>query len=120
MISAKKPSIWVEKSFYEIISFDMHSTAKLSPLPILKKNFFKKNHLFLKEDPNFGCFEKFHYFSPSLREIYNFMIKNFTIRIVISVIILPDTDIPTSSIGKLAFEPENFPILSAKNFTIRV
>ena len=49
LIFTKKLSIQVEKgNFQEIISFDGHSTAHFSPLPILKKKssfFFKKNQI---------------------------------------------------------------------------
>ena len=100
----------------------MHSTAKLSPLQILKKfNFFSGKTIYLSKKTQ--ILDVLRDLTISVHLCGKFTVswlKNFTFRIVISVIILPDTDIRTSSLGKLAFEPEIFPILSAKNFTIKV
>ena len=67
------------RHFYEMIPFDTHSTANLSPLSLLKKKqvFFRKTHFFSKKPPKFERFEKSHYFSRILQQIcYNLVKKN--------------------------------------------
>ena len=57
------------------MSLDTHSTASLPPIPLLKKNFFDREHLFFQKNPNFVRFEKSYYFSRILRQICNNLVE---------------------------------------------
>ena len=65
-----------------IIPFDTHSTVKLSPLAILKKNqFFSKDpSISSKKETIFERFEKSYYFSRILRQICYNLFKKITLR----------------------------------------